>query len=200
MSIRLSTTSYLVLGLIAFRGPSTSYDLKRAVGKSVGFFWPFPHAQLYDEPARLARAGLLSEEQEDGGRRRRLYRIAPGGRAALREWLREPGRELIEFRDVAQLKLFFGELGEPENLRALAEAQVGLHRERLALFEGIAQRHANYPDLAIRMRPLDLGLRVERACLAFWEDVRRRPPALPPAGARPRVTRARRTRPRARRG
>mgnify|MGYP001027913657 CR=1 FL=1 len=53
---RLSITSYVVLGLIAMRGPSTSYDLKRAINHSVGFFWPFPHAQLYSEPKRLSQA------------------------------------------------------------------------------------------------------------------------------------------------
>jgi len=49
------------------RGPSTPYDLKRFVQLSVGNFWPFPHTQLYAEPARLAEAGLL----EETGRRRR---------------------------------------------------------------------------------------------------------------------------------
>ena len=58
--MRLSTTSYLVLGMIALRGPSTPYDLKRAVSRSVGYFWHFPHAQLYSEPDRLADAGLLA--------------------------------------------------------------------------------------------------------------------------------------------
>ena len=62
---RLTTTSYVVLGMIAMRGPSTSYDLKRAVGHSVGYFWPFPHAQLYSEPKRLVELGLL-EVRERG--------------------------------------------------------------------------------------------------------------------------------------
>lgn len=59
---RLTVTSFLVLGLIALRGPSTSYDLKRASGHSIGYFWPFPHAQLYSEPRKLADAGLLTVE------------------------------------------------------------------------------------------------------------------------------------------
>ena len=50
--IRLGPTSYLVLGMVAVRGPSTPYELKRAVARSVGYFWPFPHAQFYAEPAR----------------------------------------------------------------------------------------------------------------------------------------------------
>jgi PadR family transcriptional regulator, regulatory protein AphA len=60
-AIRLGPVSYLVLGIIAMRGPTTPYDLKRFVQLSIGHFWPFPHTQLYAEPARLAEAGLLEE-------------------------------------------------------------------------------------------------------------------------------------------
>ena len=51
---RLSPTSYVVLGLVSLRGPSTPYELKNAVEKSVAYFWTFPHSQLYREPERLA--------------------------------------------------------------------------------------------------------------------------------------------------
>ena len=77
---RLSTTSYVVLGMIGLRGPSTPYDLKREIGRSVGCFWPFPHAQLYAEPARLERMGLLAVQPEDGGRRRQTYSLTEVGR------------------------------------------------------------------------------------------------------------------------
>lgn len=100
--MRISTTSFVVLGLIALRGPSTTHELKRAVEHSVGFFWPFPHAQLYDEPARLAKAGLLSVSQEDGGRRRKTYALAEEGDQALRAWLREPVTEAFQLRNIAE--------------------------------------------------------------------------------------------------
>ncbi len=77
VDISLNPVSYVVLGFAARESPVTSYDLKQMVASSVGYFWPFPHSQLYAEPARLASAGLLDEEVEDHGRRRRLYRITP---------------------------------------------------------------------------------------------------------------------------
>src|SRR4051812_39135801 len=107
--IRLGPVSYLVLGLISYRGPSTPYQLKRAVSRSVGYFWPFPNTQLYEEPDRLARAGLLVEEREESGRRRRTYDITAAGREALAAWLREPTLDVVELRDLASLKLFFSE-------------------------------------------------------------------------------------------
>ena len=60
----LSPSSFIVLGLIAQHGPSTSYDLKRCADESVGYFWHFPRSQLYAEPQRLVGLGLLREEQE----------------------------------------------------------------------------------------------------------------------------------------
>ncbi|MDR4215877.1 PadR family transcriptional regulator, partial [Bacillus paralicheniformis] len=42
-------------------GPATSYQLKQRVARSVGNFWAFAHSQLYDEPARLVNAGLVTQ-------------------------------------------------------------------------------------------------------------------------------------------
>src|ERR687889_676507 len=77
----LTPVSYVVLGLVARDGPSTPYALKAAVGRGVAHFWPFPHSQIYSETERLARLGLLAEEREQTGRRRRSYRITADGRA-----------------------------------------------------------------------------------------------------------------------
>src|SRR5690348_14332730 len=117
---RLSTTSYVVLGTIGLRGPSTPYDLKRAVGHSVGYFWSFPHAQLYSEPERLERMGLLEVETEQTGRRRKVYSITDEGRDAVRAWLAAPTHEHFEMRDIAEMKLFFNELGDTGNIVNLA--------------------------------------------------------------------------------
>jgi DNA-binding PadR family transcriptional regulator len=174
--LRLGATSCLILGMVALRGPSTPYQLKKAVERSVGNFWSFPHSQFYDEPARLARAGLLAEERELDGRHRRTYTITDAGGAAVRAWLREPVSEVMETRDVAQLQLFYGELGEPADIAELAWAQVAAYRERLAVLEGIERHFAGGTGLAYRMAPLALGLRVYQAALEFWMEIAERPP------------------------
>ena len=99
--IRLGPVSYLVLGITALRGPSTPYDLKRFVQLSIGHFWPFPHTQLYAEPARLAEAGLLDETREQDGRRRRHYTITDAGRERLDGVARRAGHDSAnEIRDL----------------------------------------------------------------------------------------------------
>ncbi|MGH3365790.1 MAG: PadR family transcriptional regulator [Nocardioidaceae bacterium] len=169
--MRLTTTSYVVLGMVALRGPSTSYDLKRAVGHSVGYFWPFPHAQLYSEPKRLVELGLLDVAVENHGRRRQTFTITESGRARLRRWLGEPTSDQLQVRDVAELKLFFGELATPDDILALAAEQIAQHEDRIAVYEQMESQFGARADVAARMVPLRLGLRLEHAALAFWQDL-----------------------------
>jgi DNA-binding PadR family transcriptional regulator len=169
--IRLSTTSYVVLGMIALRGPSTPYDLKRAVSHSVGYFWPFPHAQLYSEPDRLAELGLLELSTENGGRRRKTYSLREAGRTALREWLASPTDEHFQMRDIAELKLFFNEVGEPEDVANLAAEQITQHRQRIAVYQEMVARFGTNPAARPRMITLELGLEMEYAALRFWTAV-----------------------------
>ncbi|MDN5934343.1 MAG: PadR family transcriptional regulator [Pseudonocardia sp.] len=166
--VRLSTTSYVVLGMIALRGPSTPYDLKRAVGHSVGYFWHFPHAQLYSEPDRLAELGLLALSVEDAGRRRKTYSLTGPGHDALRDWLAAPTDVHFQMRDIAELKLFFNEVGDPGNVPALAAEQMKQHQERIAVYEGMVERFGGEPSAEPRMITLELGLEMEHAALRFW--------------------------------
>ncbi|MET7995397.1 PadR family transcriptional regulator [Amycolatopsis sp. NPDC005232] len=168
---RLSTTSYVVLGTIGLRGPSTPYDLKRAVGHSVGYFWSFPHAQLYSEPERLERMGLLEVETEQTGRRRKVYSLTDEGREAVRAWLAAPTHEHFEMRDIAEMKLFFNELGDSGNIVNLAREQIKQHEERISVYEDMQRRFGSEPQYARRMIPLRLGLEMERAALRFWSSI-----------------------------
>ena len=160
--LRLTTTSYVVLGMIALHGHCTPYSLKRAVGESIGLFWRFPHAQLYAEPDRLADLGLLVRTVENSGRRRKTYSLTGPGLDALRDWLAAPTAEHFQLRDIAELKLFFHEIGEPDHVAILAAEQIAQHRTRIA----------HYADLLGHAEDgsptLELGLELEHAALRFW--------------------------------
>ena len=97
--VRLTPTSYIVLGLLDAVGEATPYDLKQLLAASVGNFWTVQHSALYAEPERLTEGGYVSERREQGGRRRRRYRVTAKGRRALRQWASEPTAELPELRD-----------------------------------------------------------------------------------------------------
>lgn len=181
--VRLSPTSYVVLGMVAVRGPSTPYEIKRAIGRSVGYFWPFPHAQIYAETERLAGAHLLSERREAGGRRRRTYSLTSSGSAALRRWLRQPVSSIWEIRDEAQLKLFFGEQVDDGAIVQLAAQQRRLHEQRLQDYRALRDRMTDRSDIEHRMAPLGMGLVMEHAAVRFWRDMA----VHPPRRSRPRV-------------
>ena len=180
---RLSITSYVVLGMIGLRGPSTPYDLKRGIGRSVGYIWPFPHAQLYAAPERLERMHLLAVESEDGGRRRKVYTLTGEGRRVLREWLASPTNVHFQMRDVAELKLFFSELGDPADVARLARQQIEQHERRIAEYERMQDRFGEIPAVAKRMVTLRLGLEMEHAALRFWRSLADDPRAADRASA-----------------
>jgi len=163
--IRLTPTSYIVLGLISALGRATPYDLKRVHQQGIGGFWSLNHAQLYAEPDRLVEGGYLSVEREEGGRRRKLYELTERGREAFTGWLATPTDEFTELRDPGLLQLFFGAAPGP-----LAEVQRRIHAERLASYEALhASGASSWPDGARLV--LESGIGHEREWLRFWEEV-----------------------------
>jgi len=129
--IKLTTTSYAVLCLLDLAGEATPYELKQMLLNSIEHFWPVPHTTFYDEPARLAKSGYLSEHQEQGGRRRKRYTLTDLGREALRAWTDAPGAPPSQYRDEAMLKVFAG--ADPETAFA---GRIDWHRAQLAELEG----------------------------------------------------------------
>jgi PadR family transcriptional regulator AphA len=159
---RLTPVSYIVLGLVAWHGRATPYQLKTTAAASVGNLWSVQHAQLYSEPERLARAGLLSEERERGGRQRKTYALTRAGREALDAWLAEPASDLGELRSPGLLQLFFG--ADPARL---APVQLELHERKLAEYEAVhAEAGARMPE-GVRLA-LEAGIGHQREWLRFW--------------------------------
>jgi DNA-binding PadR family transcriptional regulator len=173
--LSLTPISYVVLGLVRAMGPVTPYEMKQVVANSIGYFWPFPHSQVYAEPARLAEAGLVDEVQETSGRRRKTYTITPAGRAALERWITDGEAELTEIRDLGLLQLFFASEMPASTIAGLARRHEALHRERLGEYERLHQQIKDTvapPTLAT----LEMGLRFERLAVDFWSQIAADPP------------------------
>lgn len=157
------------------------YDLKVRIEESVEKFWPIPHAQLYRVPPRLADQGLLREEAEESGRRRRVFHLTEAGRAELTRWLGDPTSPPPETRDPAQLKLFFADLGEPGDVVALARGQAAEHRRWLELYRELyAEIDLDDSVRAVsRARVLRLGIMHEQAYVDYWEELAANPEQAP---------------------
>ncbi|WP_043263124.1 helix-turn-helix transcriptional regulator [Streptomyces sp. CT34] len=165
---RLTTPSFLVLGIIDKLGEASPYDVKVEAARTVAPFWSMPHAQVYAQCDRLVEAGLLSQDRQAGGRNRRLMKLTAAGRAALEEWLADPAFVPVEARERGILKLWFG--ARPE---VHSPVQIAEHRRTLADYEQLAE---NVGTLLTRgqREALEFGIRYERMMVDFWQWVEQR--------------------------
>jgi PadR family transcriptional regulator, regulatory protein AphA len=114
---RLTTTTYGVLGLLAVR-PHSTYELAKAMDRSVGRVWPRAQSKLFEEPKKLLEHGYATAREESVGRRpKTVYTITRSGRRALSAWLAEPGDgPALEFEGL--VKLIFAEYGTRDDALA----------------------------------------------------------------------------------
>ncbi len=120
---RLTTTTYGVLGLLAVR-PHSTYELAKAMGRSVGRAWPRAQSKLFEEPKKLLRHGYAAAREDFVGRRpRTVYTITRSGRRALATWLADPGDgPVLEFEGL--VKLVFADHGTRDDaLATIARAR-----------------------------------------------------------------------------
>ena len=162
---KLTNVSYIVLGMLELTGDATPYELKGRVAASVGDIWSVQHAQLYSEPERLAAEGLVTEEREDGGRRRKRYAITPAGREALATWRSAPSSAFTELRDPGLLQLFFG--ADPV---ALAAVQLEIHDAKLAEYREQHEQLTHAAPTGVRLA-LEAGIGHETEWVRFWGRV-----------------------------
>ncbi|MCX5136884.1 PadR family transcriptional regulator [Streptomyces sp. NBC_00340] len=165
---RLTTASFLVLGVIDKLGEASAYDVKGEAARTVAPFWSVPHAQVYAQCDRLLEAGLLAQVRQESGRNRRVLTLTDEGRAALRDWLDDTAFVPVEARERGILKLWFG--GRPD---LLGPVQLDEHVRTLGDYEVLAE---SVGELLTRGQrdALEFGIRYERMMVEFWQWVQRR--------------------------
>lgn len=127
----LSTTSFALLGLLAFDDATstaglTGYELKQRADRTLRFYWVSPAmSQIYTEVSRLHRHDLVDTVQSKSGRRTtRHYRITALGHQALSDWLRTSEVDFPMLKHPTALKLLMGRLMAPEDLESLLDSYV----------------------------------------------------------------------------
>lgn len=179
----LTSTSYAILGVLALR-PHSTYELANQTGLSLHYIWPRADSNLYAEPKRLVEGGYAEAREEwNGSRKRTVYSITEAGLAALRGWVAQPGAG-PRFESEALLKMFFGEHGTVEDLRAHIDALHASALEGVEHFGEIAETYASgagrYPDrfavsavvarlLAEQQHTLERWARWAKEAVSDWE-------------------------------
>jgi len=106
---RENKTKFAVLGLLAWRGPLSGYQVKQVYEVSASFFWNVSYGQIYPTLKQLECEGLVtsSTKRDEGRPERRIYQISARGREALHEWLAAP-TDPLQIRVEALLKIIHG--------------------------------------------------------------------------------------------
>ena len=146
-----TTTAEALLGMLSLR-PMSGYELRQTIAESIGNFWSESFGQIYPTLKRLEADGLVIGAEGDRAGST-IYRLTDAGRERLLEWLAVMPRAQVN-RDESLLKLFFGNLAEPANVREHITERKRLAAADLARFE--------------RMEPEMLREHAGRAGMPFW--------------------------------
>ncbi|MFP6807651.1 MAG: PadR family transcriptional regulator [Pseudomonadales bacterium] len=165
----IGSSAYVVLGLTMQHEEITPYELKRRITTSVGYFWTYSHPQIYSVTERLTKDGLLTQHQEETGRRRKIYRITQEGEKVFRRWLADPVQPHSELRDLALLKLYFGEYSSKKIIATMASQQIDAHKTRLAEYRNIPQTR-RLDEFA--QATVNLGIEYEKMSVKYWQKVK----------------------------
>lgn len=136
----VSTTGYLILGVLALRDTS-AYDIVEQMGKGVAELWHRADRHLYHVPKKLVERGLITARTETsaGRRKRTMYSITPEGRAALAEWMSTPIQPAaMDFEGM--LRVLVADQGDIDELREVLRTVIDQAGERRDLFV----RHAEF--------------------------------------------------------
>ena len=124
--------TYGVLGLLAFWGPLSGYDLKRLFDHILSPMWGAAHSQIYHELRRMKELGWVEMEREEQESRpdRKVYSITEVGREALATWQAQPP-SVLQLRDELLLKILFGSFASHDDLVTNLKKSIAEHEIRL---------------------------------------------------------------------
>jgi len=156
-AIKLSTTSYTILGLLSFGEKMSGYDIRQWAQNMRFFYWSPAQSQVYSELRRLESYDLVTMREVSQVRKpdKRLYQITDKGIEEFKRWLASDELDTITvIKHSVVLKIFFGHMSSPELLIKLLEKFIVETEEQLGQL-GVVQEYMEsddamaYPALAV---------------------------------------------------
>ena len=175
----------------------SGYELARRFDRSIGYFWPATHQQIYRVLRRMDDAGWVThtEVAQDGRPDKKVYEVSDAGRDELVRWLAEPIEPAV-LRDGLGVKLRGASLGDTNAVLREVERHRGEHSVRLEVYRGIERRDFPKPS-KLSGRELHQylvlrgGIRAEESFVAWCDEVLQ---TLPPSTKPSKASRSERTR------
>jgi PadR family transcriptional regulator AphA len=133
--------TYGVLGLLAYWGPLSGYDIKGLFDHVLSAMWGAAHSQIYNELRRMKDLGWVVMEREEQESRpdRKVYHITPAGQDALAAWQKQPP-VVLQMRDELLLKIIFGSFAAPEDIIENMRTGIDYHEQRLLHYRQTIQQ------------------------------------------------------------
>lgn len=154
---------------------SSGIELARRFDRSIGYFWPASHQQIYRELDKLLGDGLIEQLDDEAPPSRgnpRTFRVTSGGSAALRKW-GDALEDRPKVRDPLMVRIrVAAALGDTDPREALAH-RLAAHEGTLAEYEAIDARQFNDPlDRAARLQRqvLRAGIASERMWISWCQE------------------------------
>lgn len=125
--------------------PSSGLDLTRRFARSIGYFWPASHQQIYKVLGRMESEGWLevTEVVQTGRPDKKVYAVTPAGADALAAWLATP-TGVDAFRSEIAVKLRGASYGDRAAVLATVRDLLADHTLRLDHYTALAKRQ--FPD------------------------------------------------------
>lgn len=159
----------------------SGYDLAQRFSKSIGFFWPASHQQIYRELAKMEAKGWVKSEAEAGSKtRKRTYQVLDAGQEELKRWVAEPS-DPVHIREEFVVRLRADAAIGPLGLEAELLRRAQLYEQKVKVFRAIEQRDfidkvkqdpsKNTRSLKIQHLILKAGIAYEENWLQWCKDV-----------------------------
>ncbi|WP_112242629.1 PadR family transcriptional regulator [Kribbella monticola] len=155
----------------------SGYELAHRFDRSIGFFWPATHQQIYRVLRRMDEAGWVThtEVAQEGRPDKKVYQVSATGRDELARWLAEPVDPAV-LRDGLAVKIRGASLGDTAAVLREVVRHRGEHAALLEVYRGIQRR--DFPKPAkLSGRELHQylvlrgGIRAEESFLAWCDEV-----------------------------
>ncbi len=101
---------YGILGFLHY-APMSGYELAKAFGASLNFFWHAQNSQIYLELKKLEKMGYITGNTvvQESRPSKRVFTVTETGKNAFLEWLLQENREeTTQFKSAFLMKVFFG--------------------------------------------------------------------------------------------
>lgn len=131
----------IILGCLSTK-PMSGYEIKSLISMSTSLFYNASYGSIYPTLKKHEENGLVvSREQVDNGRFKKIYELTEVGEKVLMEWLQQDARPITIKNDMLLRLFFYGNLPNEKRLELTSDyiKQLKSFKQELDEIDPIAQ-------------------------------------------------------------